>query len=305
MTSGVIERPAELRALMRFLLSMSEHPAGLAIEGDAGIGKTTLWLSGVAAARERGYHVISARAGAAETVLAYTTIADLLGDVDHTIVERLPEVQRLAVDRVLLRTTAQGPSTDESVVAAAFAAIVTRLSATAPVLVAIDDVQWLDPSSHAVLAAVARRFTGPIGLLLTERTEHEGEGAAVHLRLGSGRFDTLRVGPLSLRGLHTLISQRLGRSFPRPTMARIAEISAGNPFYALELARAIDAGGSLSKLPATLAELMRMRIGRLDTDAQHLLLAAASADPATLAALDSAAAAAGDRGAPAAAAELV
>lgn len=282
MTSGVIERPAELRALMRFLLSMSEHPAGLAIEGDAGIGKTTLWLSGVAAARERGYHVISARAGAAETVLAYTTIADLLGDVDHTIVERLPEVQRLAVDRVLLRTTAQGPSTDESVVAAAFAAIVTRLSATAPVLVAIDDVQWLDPSSHAVLAAVARRFTGPIGLLLTERTEHEGEGAAVHLRLGSGRFDTLRVGPLSLRGLHTLISQRLGRSFPRPTMARIAEISAGNPFYALELARAIDAGGSLSKLPATLAELMRMRIGRLDTDAQHLLLAAASASNPTV-----------------------
>ena len=46
--------------------------------------------------------------------------------------------------------------------------------------------------------------------------------------------------PLSLGGLHMLISQRLGRSFPRPTTVRIAEISGGNPFYALELARAMD-----------------------------------------------------------------
>ena len=74
----------------------------------------------------------------------------------------------------------------------------------------------------------------------------------------------MHVGPLSLGGLHALISARLGRSFPRPTMVRIAEISGGNPFYALELARAIEAGSSQSVLPATLAELMRQRIGRLD-----------------------------------------
>ena len=67
----------------------------------------------------------------------------------------------------------------------------------------------------------------------------------------------IHVSPLSLGGLHALISSRLGRSFPRPTMLRIAEISGGNPFYALELARAIDAGSSRTVLPATLAELMR------------------------------------------------
>ena len=96
-----------------------------------------------------------------------------------------------------------------------------------------------------MLAFAARRFTGRVGLLITERTEHEGAGAADWLQLAaSDGIGRIRIGPLSLGGLHALISSRLGRSFPRPTMVRIAEISAGNPFYALELARAIDAGHS-------------------------------------------------------------
>ena len=191
---------------------------------------------------------------------------------------RVARVQRLAVDRVLLRATAEGPSTDESVVAAAFASIIDRLATDASILVAIDDVQWLDPSSQAVLAVAARRFTGRVGLLITERTEHEGASAATWLQLtGPDGIGRIHIGPLSLGGLHALVSSRLGRSFPRPTMVRIAEISGGNPFYALELARAVDAGGSQAVLPATLAELMRLRIGRLERETQDLLLAAACA----------------------------
>ena len=283
MASGVVERPAESRAVSEFLLSADRQPSGLVMEGTAGIGKTTLWLAGVAEARDRGFRVLSARAGQAETVLAYAALADLLGGVESAVLAELPQVQRLAVDRVLLRATADGPSTDESVVAAAFASIIDRLSEDTPILVAIDDVQWLDPSSQAVLAVGARRFTGRVGLLITERTEHEGAGAATWLQLvRPGGMAHMHVGPLSLGGLHALISARLGRSFPRPTMVRIAEISGGNPFYALELARAIEAGSSQSVLPATLAELMRQRIGRLDGETQDLLLAAACAATPTV-----------------------
>ena len=163
--------------------------------------------------------------------------------------------------------------------------MIDNLAAQSPVLVAIDDVQWLDPSSQAVLEFAARRFAGRIGLLLTERTEHEGASAASWLHLaGPDPVARVRIGPLSLGGLHALISARLGRSFPRPTMVRIAEISGSNPFYALELARAIDAGStnSQSVLPATLAELMRRRIGRLDRETQDLLLAAACAAAPTV-----------------------
>ncbi|RAV17264.1 LuxR family transcriptional regulator [Mycolicibacterium sp. GF69] len=276
MVSGVIERPAEFRAVSDFLSSVAEAPCGLVIEGESGVGKTTLWLAGIAAARDRGFCVLTARAGQAETALAYAAVADLLGDIALEVLVDLPEVQRLAVDRVLLRADGDGPPTDPGAVAAALATAIERLCADRPVLVALDDVQWLDPSSHAVITIAARRLRGPVGMLLTERTEHGGADAPTWLQLGSsGEVGRVHVGPLSLGGLHALIAARLGRSFARPTLVRIAEISGGNPFYALELARAVEAGGSRSVLPATLAELMRRRIGRLDSETQILLLAAA------------------------------
>ena len=132
MTSGVISRSAEFRAVSEFLLSAELQPTGLVIEGEAGIGKTTIWLAAVTLARDRGFRVFSARAGQAESVLAYAAVADLLGDVDPAVLAALPDVQRLAVDRVLLRASSEGPATDQHVVAAAFAAVLDRLSGTPP-----------------------------------------------------------------------------------------------------------------------------------------------------------------------------
>jgi ATP/maltotriose-dependent transcriptional regulator MalT len=268
----------EFRAVDEFLKSSNMQPSGLVIEGEAGIGKSTLWLAGTERARERGSQVLSARVGEAESVLAYSTVADLLGDVDAAVLARLPQVQRVAVDRVLLRASYTGPATDQRVVTAAVTAIVERLTADAPVLVAIDDVQWLDPSSTAVMSSAIRRFKGRVGVLVTERSEPGSGTAAAWLQLARpDGMARIRLGPLSLGGLHTLISMRLGRSFPRPTMVRIAELSGGNPFYALELARAIKTGSNSASpmLPGTLAELMRTRIGLLDSDVRDLLLAAA------------------------------
>ncbi len=280
---AVVHRPFELRTVSEFLRSVTQQPSGLVIEGEPGIGKTTLWLSAIEQARDSGYRVFSARVGQAESVLAYATVADLLRDIDATVLAELPDIQRVAVDRVLLRASSEDHTTDQRVVAAAFASVFDCLAADSPVLIAIDDLQWLDRSSKDVLAFAARRFKARVGLLLTERSDADGGSAVTWLKLSRpDGIERVRVGPLSLGGLHTLVSARLGRSFPRPTMVRIAEISGGNPFFALELARAIDAGSSNAQfmLPGSLSELMRLRIGRLDREARKLLLAAASvADP--------------------------
>src|SRR5258705_3697835 len=60
-------------------------------------------------------------------------------------------------------------------------------------------------------------------------------------------------------------------------MVRIADVSGGNPFYALEIARAIEGQSTTADadLPRTLADLVRIRIGRLDADVSNVLLAAA------------------------------
>ncbi|WP_235892457.1 ATP-binding protein [Mycolicibacterium hodleri] len=278
-------RSAESRAVATFLESSASRPSVLVVEGDAGIGKTTLWLGAMEQARQGGFRVLSARAGQAESGLTYAVLADLLEGVDDDVFDTLPHLQRVAIDRVLLQGDGSGPVTDERVVASAFMTLVDRLAADAPVLVAVDDVQWLDSSSQAVLAFAARRFKQCIGVLVTERTETEGHNGAEWLKLNRlDGVERIKVAPLSLGGLRRVITTSLGRSFSRPTIVRINELSGGNPFYALELARAIDGQSSTANaaLPGSLADLVHSRLDRFSEDTQTVLLAAASVGAPTV-----------------------
>jgi len=284
-SAGVLSRSVEFSAIADFLTSAEVQPSGLVIEGEAGIGKTTLWLAAAEQASERGMQVLSARIGQAESVMAYTAMFDLFAAVDEAILAKLPGPQRLAVDRVMLRAIEEGPATDQRVVAAALLSVVNRVAADAPVLLAIDDVQWLDSASKAVIASAARRLDGSVGVLVTERSHADGGSAASWLQMRRpGAVDCIRVGPLSMGGLRELISQKLHLSLPRPAVVRIAEISGGNPFFALELARAVDDRSPTADLvvPRTLAELVRARIGRIEGQARDVLLAAACVSAPTV-----------------------
>ena len=277
MPAGVVGRGVEARAVEKFLALAAVEPSALVVEGEPGIGKTTLWLAGLEAARTRGFQVLSARAAAAESVLAYGSLADLLGGVDASAWAGLPDPQRLAVDRVMLRADTNGAATDQHAVGAGFLSVVEGLAEETPVLLGIDDVQWLDPSSARAVAFAARRLSGRVGVLATARTDPDAEGAASWLQVPRpDRIAQIGVRPLSLGGLHAVISERLGRSFPRPTMLRILQVSGGNPFYALELARAIDGATANTEMafPGTLAELVRARIGGIAPEVGDILLAA-------------------------------
>jgi DNA-binding CsgD family transcriptional regulator/nucleoside-triphosphatase THEP1 len=263
---------------------MAERPSGLVIDGEAGIGKTTLWSAAVQQARERRFRVFSTRTSQAESARPYAVVADVINEVGCTALAGLPEIQRMAMDRVLRRSVGGNPRSDHRVVATTVLSILERLAVESPVLIAIDDVQWMDASSKSVLAFVARRLDRRTGLLVTEGSGSDNsDTTASWLQLArQDGMERIRLGPLSLGGLHTLIIGRLGHSLPRPTMVQIAEISHGNPSYALELARAgnIQSPSAESILPTPLAELMRDRIGQLDGDVRDVLLAAACvADP--------------------------
>jgi DNA-binding CsgD family transcriptional regulator len=275
MTAGMASRPAEEEALGEFFAAATHSPSALLVDGEAGIGKTTVWLAGLKQARGRGFQVLSARAVDAESVLAYASLADLLTGVDHDTWADLPEPQRIAIDRVLLRERTADAVTDQRAVAAAFLSVIDRLTEHGPLLLAVDDLQWLDPSSQHVVAFAARRLSGPVGLLATVRTEPDGSGAISWLHLPRpDAIYRISVRPLPSRVLHTVLTDKLGHPIPRPAMARIHRISAGNPFYAIELARALTEGAD-EILPGTLAELVRARIGSLEPAVHDVLLAAA------------------------------
>lgn len=277
---GHIPRPMELAEVAGFMHNVADRPCALVIEGEAGIGKTTVWLAAVGQARSLGIHVLCARSAAAESVLSYATLADLMSGIDTSVLASLPKAQRRAMDRVLLRGEADDIVTDPRAVAAGFLSVVESLATESPVLVAIDDFQWLDTSSAGALAFAFSRVAGRVGLLTTVRTVVEADDRPALPRLPQpDHLRRIRVQPLSVGALHTLLYDRLGRTYSRPTMVRIHQVSAGNPLYALELARSIGESATLTDrpLPPTLADVVRTRVGALDTELHEVLLTAASA----------------------------
>ncbi|OMC06682.1 hypothetical protein A5735_03520 [Mycolicibacter heraklionensis] len=281
---GLADRKAEGAAVHAFLQSASNRPATLLLEGEAGIGKSTLLWEAAAVAAERGCQVLSASGAPTEVRYAYTAVADLLGGADTEALAALPDQQRGVVDRILLGG-GDGPAGDERAVATAFLAVIRKLTSVAPVLLCVDDIQWLDMSSQMVIGFAQRRLTGRVGLLLTLRT---GEMDVADLRWLSpavpGSIERVRISPLTLGGVHALISARLGRTLSRPTITRIHETSGGNPFFALELARFIaeDPDRADIGLPDSLAALVRDQIGQADAQLSSVLLAAACAAPPTV-----------------------
>jgi DNA-binding CsgD family transcriptional regulator/tetratricopeptide (TPR) repeat protein len=280
----VVGRSYESQAITGFLESAGTQPSALLIEGEAGVGKSTLWLAAIEKAGDRGFHTLSAGAPQAESVLEYGAVADLLADLAPEVFNGLPDVQKAVIDRVLLRADSEPLPGDWELISEALMFIIQRLSTSAPVLVAVDDLQWLDHSSRAVIDHMAWRLPPRAALLGTARPETDGASATAWLAVAlSNRLTRLRVDPMCMGDLHKLLFARLGKWVPRPTMRRIAEISAGNPFYALELARGVACGsGGEHSLPRSLANLVSERVGDLSPDARQVLLAAACAPDPTV-----------------------
>jgi DNA-binding CsgD family transcriptional regulator len=277
----LVGRSAESRPIVELLGAATGEAVGLIIEGEPGIGKTTLWLDALRQARKTGFRVLSARASAAESVLAYATLADLLADVDDALFADLPGPQRNGLAAAML-SEHETAEADQRAVGAAFLAVLGRLASRSPVLVAIDDLQWLDGSSAATVAFAARRSPDHVAWLHTARSgAAPGFSAAVHLPRPDAVSRT-RLAPLTIGELNDVLVAQLGSPMPRAQLLRIHQISGGNPFYAVELARELNQRGSGAdlRLPDSLAEVTRARIARIDDDALDALLAVASlADP--------------------------
>jgi DNA-binding CsgD family transcriptional regulator len=294
MPAGKPTRPKEERAVDEFLVAVSNAPAAFFIEGEPGIGKTTLWSAAQQAARARGFLVLAARATAAESVQAYTTLAELLTGIEPATWSDLPAPQRAALDQILSRTRLPGAATDQRAVAAAFLSVVEGLAETRPVLLAVDDVQWLDPSSVHVLAYTARRLSRPVGFLGSVRTEGGGDTAGWFQLHRPDAVYRITLRPLSARALQTVVTQHLGGGISRAKMERIYQISGGNPFYAIELARVFDDSAE-KLLPSSLADLVQARLEGLEPDVLDPLLAAACVAVPTVEVVGAAAVADHDR----------
>jgi DNA-binding CsgD family transcriptional regulator len=280
MAFEIVGRDEELGSVHAFIGQAEGGPAALVLEGEAGIGKSTLWLAGVERAQAQGLRVLSSRPAEAERGLTHLGLGDLFDDVLDDLLPALSMPRRRALEVALLRGEASGDPVDHRALAVAVRDGLQFLGEQERILIAVDDVQWLDSSSSSALAFALRRIAAnQLILLLARRIVDRPQPSELEQALGAERVRRVPLGPLSVGALHRFLRDRLGRPFARQTLLRIHERSGGNPFFALELARVLDADiDPLQPLPVpeTLEELVGARLAGLPASTRDALALASA-----------------------------
>src|SRR5262245_19118687 len=214
----IIGRDSELEQGEQFLERAVTGQEALVLEGEAGIGKTALWRVGLRSAEARGIAAMTSRPGELETALSYLALRDLLEDRIEEVAGMLPAASIRAFERAFVDPTTDGAPVDQRAVCTAFLEGVRALARSKPVLIAIDDCQWLDSASTRVLAfAVRRLLREPVSFLFAMR-RLRGRSLAIESSFREARVQRLRIDPLDEGAIDRLLGVRLGAVFRRPTL---------------------------------------------------------------------------------------
>jgi DNA-binding CsgD family transcriptional regulator len=299
----IVGRDAELAAVERALEATVAGPVvACVVHGEAGMGKSTVWSWGVDRARQRGCRVLCCRPGEPDTGLSFAGLIELLDGFTDEF-DCLPAPQRRALDVALLRAEPDRSPPGQQAAGVAVLTLVRHLAAAQPLIVAVDDSQWLDPATVDVLTYVARRLGDqPVGLLVTVRSRDAGDNA---VPLGLGKFLAddqvcrVRLDRLGLVALRRLIRDRTGLVLARPDLLLLDQASGGNPLVALEIADAMGAGeptiGRPLPVPRTLRDMADARVRALPQQGREAVLYAAALHRPTTAQLRTALPRAGQR----------
>ncbi len=286
MTRGVIGRDSELASIDDLLVRIEGGPSALVLSGEAGIGKTVLWATGVERAERAGVRVLSCRCAESEASIAFGGLSDLLEPAFGDLAPALAPPRRRALEVALLLADFDPEPVDERAVGLGLLDSLRLLARDAAVLVAVDDAQWLDTSSARVLQMTLHRLRSErVGLLATVREGETDSPLEFERLLAAERVFRHRLAPLSVGGLHHLLRERLGLELARPQLVRLKNVTAGNPLYALELGRELlrigrrHAAARVLPIPESLSGLLGARLARVPDAGDALLLIAALARP--------------------------
>lgn len=308
--TGLVGRDAELAAVDGALEALDGGTGGfLLLSGDPGIGKSALLGAATDRARERGWNVLIGRAAEFERDLPFAVLSDAL-DARLAELDR-PRLVRLGVERVdelaamfpsLAHLAPEGPPlvADRHRAHRAVRELLDGLAATRPLVLVLDDLQWADPATVELLAALVRRPpSGRVLVLAAHRASPEL--APLVTALGADGRAPLTLGPLGPDEAADLLGVRVDG----PAREAVLRHAAGNPFFLEQLARApqlahAGGGAAFGIVPDGVRAAIRTELSTLDEATRTLLHGAAVAGQpfelrhaATAAGVDLATAAAG------------
>jgi DNA-binding CsgD family transcriptional regulator len=224
-------RDRELREIDNLIASAANRSGGaIVVRGEAGIGKSSILAAAETQARTLGWRVLTATGVASEANLGFAGLRELLRPIlDRR--GRLPKPQRRALEVAF--GEAEEPAADPFLVGLATLNLVGDLET--PVLIAIDDAQWLDQASADALIFAARRFSAdPVVLLAAVRDGVDNAFDAAHLT----EMPLQRLDPGSATDLLAAAAPDLESD----ATSRVLEAADGNPLALIELAVALGAG---------------------------------------------------------------
>ncbi len=292
----LVGREPECARLEELLDTVESGPVAGVLEGMPGIGKTALWRDCIESARRMGYQVLEAAPSEPDAMLAFSALGDLFERVPDKVFGVLPDVQARALRAALLLSELPEGSGDLQVLPRAILNVLRQVCAAGPVVIAIDDEQWLDPASARVLGfALCRLRDEPVVVVLARRSELGGAlSLELGRRFGGRRLESISVDPLPIGAIKRLLEARLGRGVSAPVLRRIHRVAGGNPLWALEIALELEDRHSGSErsgdlpIPRTLSDAIERRLSHLDPRGGVAMLAIAALSQPTLALLQAA-----------------
>ncbi|MEU4293768.1 AAA family ATPase [Kribbella sp. NPDC026596] len=278
---------------VRVIGDLLEHGGSVVAIGEPGVGKSSLLKVADQLAQRRGRRVLSVTPTQFDLGLPFAGLAELVSQCPESAEDRLPAPQRRALAVALQRTEPDDREVDALAVPLAIRTLLTQLCEAEPILLVIDDLQWLDQASVGSLGFALRNTDSRrLSVLIASRPDPDSGGDLIRSLVEPRR--ELILGALPEWAIGQLLRKRLGPRWTPPMSAGVARASGGNPFLALMIAQAMQSDVSkwrwsaqqghdpIFPVPPSLTGLLCEKVGLLPRGARDVLLLVSAAGRLTV-----------------------
>lgn len=255
-----------------------EARGGVLLSGDAGIGKTRLLRELAARASDAGHRVLAGHClDLGDSAIPFQPFAEVLSGLDHDTRAAMSEA--MPPLGPLMWGAAAGSGVDRGELFSSVVAALELLAASQPLLLVIEDAHWADTSTrHLIRYVLSQRYEGAVRIVVSYRSDdlHRRHPLRTDVAEWSRmpHVQRLELGPLTDDDVRRLVRSRVDGDIGVAGMSAIVRRAEGNAFIVEEL---LDVDDRTGPLPPTLADLLLVRLDRLDDDARHVVRAIACA----------------------------
>ncbi len=294
-THALVGRDAELTELASLLgvrparLGPSPLPNVVLLSGDAGVGKTRLLTELRDVAFAEGWQVVAGHClNFGDSALPYLPFSEVMGrlvadlpDVVETVAELHPGLARLQPGRRMLSgDESDSAQVDRADLFEAMHAVLEAAAAKAPLLLVIEDAHWADHSTRDMISFLfGRPFSEPVGIVVSYRGEDLHRRHPLRPQVAEWSrirgVERIQLNPLRDAEVRALVRELHPEPLAEAEIADIVDRADGNAFFVEELVGATWAASG--RVPETLAEVLLVRLDRLDEAAQHVVRVASVA----------------------------